>query len=92
VVTNAYRAGGGGSFPHIAAMPVLWSPEVPVSDLIVAYLRAHSDGALLPEPFWKLTGPSGAVLRHCTDALAEPPTGWVRTGSSAGYGVFERTL
>lgn len=93
ILTNGYRAGGGGSFPGVGELPVVFRFGRPVQDVLVEFLAAHPDEFTLPEPFWRLVAPEGSILRHSTDHLASPPVGWVHKGlNTKGYGVFEHVV
>jgi hypothetical protein len=49
VVTNSYRAAGGGSFPACARSETVFDDTVLVRDHIVDFIRAHC-GPIRPEP------------------------------------------
>lgn len=55
VVTNSYRAGGGGGFPWLAAAPRVWSTARRAHEVVADYLRKHAPLALNFEPGWRLS-------------------------------------
>ena len=42
VVTNSYRAGGGGGYPWLASAPRVWSTQRRAQEVIADYLRKHA--------------------------------------------------
>jgi 2',3'-cyclic-nucleotide 2'-phosphodiesterase/3'-nucleotidase len=71
VVTNSYRAAGGGSFPACARTETVFDDTVLVRDHIVDFIRAHC-GPIRPEP--------SASFRLCGFGRARPV---VETGAGA---------
>ena len=55
VVTNSYRAGGGGGFPWLAAAPRVWSTARRAHEVIADYLRKHAPLEQNFKPGWRLS-------------------------------------
>lgn len=51
VVTNSYRAGGGGGFDAVAGAPVVLAEGRAVRDVVIAHLRRHRPNP--PQPVWR---------------------------------------
>ncbi|MBV8380260.1 MAG: bifunctional 2',3'-cyclic-nucleotide 2'-phosphodiesterase/3'-nucleotidase, partial [Paucibacter sp.] len=62
VVTNNYRAGGGGHFPHLAADRIVLDLAEPVRDLLAAYLREHRPLTPQVEAGWRILPVPGVHL------------------------------
>lgn len=73
LVTNSYRVGGGGDFPHAATAQILATPKTAIRDMVIEHIR--SVGTLRPGKAhrWRLNGPRGgiaALLESGSGALA----------------------
>ncbi len=59
VVTNSYRAGGGGGFEALAGAQVLHAPGRPTRDVVVDYLHRRRPGP--PSPSWRFAPHPGTA-------------------------------
>jgi 2',3'-cyclic-nucleotide 2'-phosphodiesterase/3'-nucleotidase len=64
VMTNNYRAGGGGSFPHLDGSTVIYEGQQEIRQLIAEYVRDEASGddaSLVIEPVehWRIALPQG---------------------------------
>lgn len=99
VVTNNYRAGGGGSFPHLDGSLTVYAGQTQVREVLADYARAAVDTAgVLATPaatHWQLELPEAAVIRMRSGATelareAAGNAGWKLVKvDGAGYGVYQ---
>ena len=87
VVTNNYRADGGGGFPGLADHVVLRAPDTN-RDAVAAYFRASPAVAVHPEPGWRFVSLGGVTATfECAPAgrsLLKDQGGihWVESGAN----------
>jgi len=87
VVTNGYRAGGGGFFEAVRQAPVLHQSQVSVRELVVAHFARGDNTAHDARPVWRFASHPGTAAwvdigpgaRACLPA----PAGLVRIGPGA---------
>lgn len=100
VVTNSYRAGGGGGFVRGGNAPVICESAVNIRDLIVDYIRRCGIVRTKAAPTWrfaeahrgqKVTFPSGPGARQ---HLGQPETSSIEDGPEAenGFVMYKATL
>jgi 2',3'-cyclic-nucleotide 2'-phosphodiesterase/3'-nucleotidase len=72
VVTNSYRAGGGGGYGMLARVPVIASGRVSTRDLIIRHIRAEGSIAPQAKAIWTFASLPGtrAVFESGKGAVA----------------------
>ncbi|MCC7273196.1 MAG: bifunctional 2',3'-cyclic-nucleotide 2'-phosphodiesterase/3'-nucleotidase [Alphaproteobacteria bacterium] len=98
IVTNNYRANGGGEFPRMDGSAVVLVGEEPNRDVLIAYIRARREITPDPTPVWRFApvggapdvriaiGPGGAAA-----AASDPRLSKVET-NAAGFDVYRVQL
>lgn len=83
VMTNNYRAGGGGSFPHLDGSTVIYEGQQEVRQLIADYVRSEATGVqqsihIEPVEHWRIALPQGTQVHFrgpgATAAVEEAET------------------
>ncbi|MGX5915237.1 bifunctional 2',3'-cyclic-nucleotide 2'-phosphodiesterase/3'-nucleotidase [Aliidiomarina sp. Khilg15.8] len=101
VMTNNYRAGGGGSFPHLDGSTVIYEGQQEVRQLIADYVvqeASGSDASITIEPVehWRIALPQGARV-HFKGSGAEAAISQAKTmrdvefieHSDGDYAIFQ---
>ena len=77
VVTNNYRAGGGGNFPGNDGTTIVFEAPDLTRDAIMRYIVEKKEVAPKPDGSWSLAVPSGVIMTFATgpNAAAYQPAG-----------------
>jgi 2',3'-cyclic-nucleotide 2'-phosphodiesterase/3'-nucleotidase len=92
VVTNNYRAYGGGSFPGINASKIIYGSPDENRQVILRYIEAVKRIEPKTDNNWKLSLPSGTTVVFNSSPLGAesqiPGIRYLRTAEN-GYGVYQ---
>jgi 2',3'-cyclic-nucleotide 2'-phosphodiesterase/3'-nucleotidase len=94
VVTNNYRAYGGGNFPGVGPSQIIFAAPDENRQVILKYLEYAKRIEPRADGNWKLNIPGGAgpavfYSSPLGENAGEPGIRFLRTDGSAGYGVYQ---
>ena len=87
LLTNSFRASGGGGYPVPDPAPVVLDPAVGVRDILKEYLAETGTYAADPLANWRFVPLGGARARFLTAPKARGAVGVVGVGAGVGSGT-----
>jgi 2',3'-cyclic-nucleotide 2'-phosphodiesterase/3'-nucleotidase len=85
LITNSYRAGGGGGYPGLGQARVMPAPRKTVGDALIDWLHDAPPREPSPNFAWRLNAPPGATAVFTSSCFA--PTGAVAAAAAGGLTI-----